>query len=62
MYLKNDIRRLLEYRLCLLKFKELGFEKVYAYYLAHEAGISPEQIRKDFSKFAIKEIRKLVTT
>lgn len=58
MYLRNDIRRLLEYRLCLLKFKELGFEKVYSYYLAHEAGVSPEQVRKDFSKFAIKGNKK----
>ena len=58
MYLKNYIRRLLEYRLCLLKFKELGFEKVYSYYLAHEAGVSPEQVSKDFSKFAIKGNKK----
>lgn len=58
MYLKNEIRRLLEYRLCLLKFKELGFEKVYSYYLAHEAGVSPEQVRKDFSKFTIKGNKK----
>lgn len=54
MYLKNNIRRLLVYRQCLLKLKELGFEVVYSYNLGREASVSPEQVRKDFSKFGIK--------
>jgi redox-sensing transcriptional repressor len=53
MKIKKNIRRLLLYRLCLVKFKEMGFNKVYSYNLGHEAGVSAEQIRKDFSQFGI---------
>ena len=53
MRIKKNIKRLLLYRLCLLKFKEMGFKKVYSYNLGHEAGVSAEQIRKDFSNFKI---------
>ena len=53
MYIKKNIKRLLLYRLCLVKFKEMGFKKVYSYNLGHEAGVSAEQIRKDFSHFKI---------
>ncbi len=58
MQIKKNIRRLLLYRLCLVKFKEMGFKKVYSYNLGHEAGVSPEQIRKDFSQFGIKGNKK----
>ena len=53
MKIKKNIRRLLLYRLCLVKFKEMGFTKVYSYNLGKEAGVSAEQIRKDFSQFGI---------
>lgn len=53
MQIKKNIKRLLLYRLCLAKFKEMGFKKVYSYNLGHEAGVSAEQIRKDFSHFKI---------
>lgn len=53
MKIKKNIKRLLLYRLCLVKFKDMGFTKVYSYNLGHEAGVSPEQIRKDFSQFGI---------
>ena len=58
MQIKKNIRRLLLYRLCLVKFKEMGFTKVYSYNLGKEAGVSPEQIRKDFSQFGIKGNKK----
>jgi redox-sensing transcriptional repressor len=58
MLIKNNIRRLLIYRQCLKKLKELGFEVVYSYNLGHEAEASPEQVRKDFSKFGIKGKKK----
>ena len=58
MQIKKNIKRLLLYRLCLVKFKEMGFEKVYSYNLGHEAGVSAEQIRKDFSNFGIKGNKK----
>ena len=58
MQIKKNIKRLLLYRLCLLKFKEMGFKKVFSYNLGHEAGVSAEQIRKDFSHFGIKGNKK----
>ncbi len=58
MKIKKNIKRLLLYRLCLVKFKDMGFTKVYSYNLGHEAGVSPEQIRKDFSQFGIKGNKK----
>lgn len=58
MQIKKNIKRLLLYRLCLVKFKEMGFKKVYSYNLGHEAGVSAEQIRKDFSHFKIKGNKK----
>ena len=44
---KREIERLLKYRMCLTRLKDLGFENVFSYYLADEIGISSEQIRKD---------------
>jgi redox-sensing transcriptional repressor len=58
MQIKKNIKRLLLYRLCVVKFKEMGFKKVYSYNLGHEAGISAAQIRKDFSNFGIRGNKK----
>jgi redox-sensing transcriptional repressor len=56
--MKGNIKRLLQYRICLLKFKELGFSNVYSYNLGREAGVSPEQVRKDFSIYGLKGNKK----
>ncbi len=48
------IKRFLQYRICLIKFQRLGFEKVFSYNLGEEVGVTPEQVRKDFSYFGIK--------
>jgi len=68
MYLRSNITRLLQYRSCLTKFQELGFETIYSYNLGMHIGVSAEQIRKDFSKFNIRgnkkagyNIEKLIT-
>lgn len=53
MLIKSNVKRLLQYRLCLYKFKELGFTRIYSYNLGNEAGVSPEQVRKDFSIYGI---------
>jgi redox-sensing transcriptional repressor len=53
MHIKANIKRLLLYRLCLLKFREMGFQRVFSYNLGVEARVTPEQIRKDFSHFGI---------
>jgi len=49
MIIKSNIKRLLNYRLSLMKFKESGLGKVFSHDLANEAGVSPEQVRKDLS-------------
>jgi redox-sensing transcriptional repressor len=36
----------------------MGIEKVFSYTLAHETGVSPEQVRKDFSEFNLKGNRR----
>lgn len=56
--MKGNIKRLLQYRICLLKFKELGFSNVYSYNLGREAGVSAEQVRKDFSIYGLKGNKK----
>ena len=50
----RTLKRFLSYRLCLHKFQKLGFEKIYSYTLGEEAGVTAEQVRKDFSRFGIK--------
>ena len=50
---KNNLKRLFTYRLCLIGFKRKGFDRVYSYTLGEAAGASPEQVRKDFSNFKI---------
>lgn len=52
------IKRFLQYRICLVKFQRLGFEKIFSYNLGEEVGITPEQVRKDFSYFGIKGNKK----
>lgn len=48
------LKRFLLYRICLNKFQRLGFTKVFSYNLGEEAGVTAEQVRKDFSLFSIK--------
>ena len=51
--IKNNLKRLFTYRLCLIGFKRKGFDRVYSYTLGEEAGVSADQVRKDFSNFKI---------
>ena len=55
---QSKLQRLILYRLSLLHFKSLGFKKVYSYTIAKEVGVSPEQVRKDFSEFKIRGIKR----
>ncbi|MFC2151568.1 redox-sensing transcriptional repressor Rex [Bacteroidota bacterium] len=56
--IRNDLKRLFTYRLCLIGFKRKGFERIYSYNLGEEAGVTAEQVRKDFSVFKIKGNKK----
>ncbi|MGQ9620539.1 MAG: redox-sensing transcriptional repressor Rex [Bacteroidales bacterium] len=52
--IKNSLRRIFLYRACLCRLKMMGVERVFSYSLAEEAGVTPDQVRKDFSEFNIK--------
>jgi redox-sensing transcriptional repressor len=58
MAISSNISRLLQYRQILINLNELGFETVFSYSLGKEAGVSAEQVRKDFSQFGIKGNKK----
>ncbi len=51
--IRNDLKRLFTYRLCLIGFKRKGFDRLYSYTLGEEAGVSADQVRKDFSNYKI---------
>ena len=52
--IKNSLKRIFLYRACLVRLKMMGVDKVFSYTLANETGVTPEQVRKDFSEFQIK--------
>ncbi len=52
--IKNSLKRIFLYRACLNRLKLMGVEKVFSYTLANETGVTPDQVRKDFSEFSIK--------
>lgn len=58
MYMNNTINRILQYRNCIVYFKTLGFQKIFAMNLAIEIGVSAEQVRKDFSLLGVKGNKK----
>ncbi len=58
MYVSRHISRLIQYRQILVKFDELGLKTVFSYNIGKEAGVTAEQVRKDFSRFGIKGNKK----
>ena len=50
---KNSLKRIFLYRSCLVRLKLMGVEKVYSYTLSDETGVTPDQVRKDFSEYSI---------
>ena len=55
---KNSLNRIFLYRSCLTRLRLMGVERVFSYTLATETGVTPAQVRKDFSEFNIKGSRK----
>ena len=55
---KSKIQRLILYRIALVHFRSLGFKRVFSYNIGREVGVSPEQVRKDFSEFKIRGNKK----
>ncbi len=58
MNIGKNIIRLLRYRMVLIKMQDLGIDTTYSYNIGQEIGVTPEQVRKDFSKSGIKGKRK----
>src|SRR6056297_1312094 len=54
----TQTKRLLKYRMGLMRLKKMGLKKVFSYTLGSEAGVSAELVRKDFSNFSIKGQRR----
>jgi redox-sensing transcriptional repressor len=55
---KKVIFRLSQYRKAMIKFKELGFVKVFSDTLGEAIGVTSVQVRKDFSLFGISGNKK----
>lgn len=55
---RHNTKRLFTYRQCLIGFKRNGYDKVFSYNLGDAAGVTAEQVRKDFSVFKIKGNKK----
>lgn len=51
--MERTITRLCRYKNALVRFKKLGFVKVFSDNIADAIGVTPSQVRKDFSMFAI---------
>lgn len=51
---RNCIIRISRYRNAINRFKQLGFAKVFSDNLADAVGVTPAQVRKDFSLFKIQ--------
>jgi len=54
----SQTKRLLRYRMGLLRLQNMGIKKVFSYTVGEETGVSAELVRKDFSKFGIKGHRR----
>jgi redox-sensing transcriptional repressor len=52
--IKNSLKRIFLYRACLIKLKLMGISRVFSYTLSDEAGVTPDQVRKDFSEFGLR--------
>jgi len=51
--IKNSLRRIFLYHSSLVRMKMMGVKKVFSYTLAFETGVTPDQVRKDFSEFRL---------
>ncbi len=54
----SQTKRLLRYRMGLLRLQNMGMKTVYSYSIGEETGVTAELVRKDFSKFGIKGHRR----
>lgn len=55
---RNSLRRIFLYHGLLVRLNSMGVSRVYSYTLAEGAGVTPEQVRKDFSEYGIRGNRR----
>lgn len=52
--IKNSLKRIFLYQACLVRLKRMGVDRVFSYTLANDTGVTPDQVRKDFSEFGLR--------
>lgn len=55
---RNSLKRIFLYHGQLVKLNSMGISRVYSYSLAESSGVTPEQVRKDFSEYQIRGNRR----
>jgi redox-sensing transcriptional repressor len=55
---RNCLKRVFLYHGLLVRLKTMGVSRVYSHTLAEASGVTPEQVRKDFSEFHIRGNRR----
>ena len=55
---KKSIARLSRYRRALIRFRDLGYERIVSNTLGNEVGVTASQVRKDFSYFNLSGNKK----
>jgi redox-sensing transcriptional repressor len=56
--IRNSLRRIFLYHGLLVRLNTMGVTRVFSYTLAEGAGVTPEQVRKDFSEYGIRGNRR----
>jgi redox-sensing transcriptional repressor len=55
---RNNLKRIFLYHGLLVKLKTMGVSRIYSHTLAEVSGVTPEQVRKDFSEFRLRGHRR----
>ena len=56
--IRNSLRRILLYHGLLVRLNTMGVTRVFSHTIAEGAGVTPEQVRKDFSEYGIRGNRR----
>jgi redox-sensing transcriptional repressor len=56
--IRNSLRRIFLYHGLLVRLKTMGVTRVFSFTLAGGTGVTPEQVRKDFSEYGIRGNRR----
>lgn len=56
--IRNSLRRIFLYHGLLVRLNTMGVTRVFSYTLAEGAGVTPAQVRKDFSEYGIRGNRR----